>query len=88
MLNELEIRKMLVGLSGEELARMRELVRLEADQREAAKLAAFRPGDKVEFSARGRVHQGIVEYLNEKSVAVKVGMVRWRVAPCFLNKVA
>jgi len=51
---------------------------------------AFRVGDKVTFVAKqGTVYNGVVEKVNQKTVAVKTGPYQtWRVSPSVLKKVA
>jgi transcription antitermination factor NusG len=50
----------------------------------------FRVGDKVTFVAKmGQTFSGVVEKVNQKTVAVKTGPYQtWRVSPNLLKKVA
>lgn len=50
---------------------------------------SFRKGDKVTFTGKGTVLTGVVEKVNQKTVAVKTGPHQtWRVSPNLLKKVA
>lgn len=73
----------------EELKEINETLgfRWKALQKQQAK--AFRPGDKVTFKGKGVVYSGVVEKVNQKTVAVKTGPYQtWRVSPGMLKKVA
>lgn len=50
-------------------------------------VTVFRPGQQVEFVARGAIQRGMVTKINQKSVSVKVGITNWKVAPSLLKVV-
>lgn len=84
-----ELAKALAGMTDEELKKADGLFRQEFGRREQLKALSFLPGDKVSFDDRyGRRLEGVVEYVNQKSVSVKVGTAKWRVGPSLLSKVA
>lgn len=69
-------------------------LRVRFDRLTLAAAQGFRAGDKVWFDSkstsathRGR-QEGVVERVNAKSVTVRVGPFKWKVAPSLLNKVA
>lgn len=53
----------------------------------AVQALAFRPGDEVEFDARGQMRRGTVTKVNQKTVSVQVGATPWRVGAAYLRRV-
>jgi hypothetical protein len=50
-----------------------------------AQAATFFVGQPVEFTARGVLHQGNVVRVNQKTVSVKVGAIKWSVGASSLR---
>lgn len=84
-----EIVREIRQLTDAEFADLRENVRFEAALREQGKARMFKPGEMVEFDARGRLWTGSVVKVNQKSVSVKCdGGMNWKVGASLLRRVA
>lgn len=86
-----DVRKLLVGMSLDELQQVAESVRAERERHADKARTNFGPGDKVVFVGRaGEQVEGVVEKVNRKNISVRQTNFsyprRWTVHPSLLNK--
>lgn len=74
-----------IPFTKEDVNRAWTLLRARDAQLQALAAVQFRPGENVRFEARGITHEGVVKKVNQKTVQVQVGLVRWNVAASFLR---
>lgn len=51
-----------------------------------AHLDRFEPGDRVSFQNEGRMVEGVVVRVNQKTLSIKTKDTYWRIHPRFLTK--
>ena len=51
-----------------------------------AHLARFEAGDRVTFQSEGRMVEGVVVRVNQKTLSIKTKDTYWRIHPRFLTK--
>ncbi|MBI4376456.1 MAG: hypothetical protein HY549_08405 [Elusimicrobia bacterium] len=51
-----------------------------------AHLDRFEPGDRVSFQSEGRMIEGMVVRVNQKTLSIKTKDTYWRIHPRFLTK--
>lgn len=52
-----------------------------------AHLDRFEPGDRVSFPSDGRLIEGVVIRVNQKTISIKTSDAYWRIHPRFLTKI-
>lgn len=45
----------------------------------------FRIGQKVQFEAKGMIHNGTIKKINKTTISVSIGLVIWKVSPHLLT---